>query len=300
MGADGQLAKTLKHHAIYKDLFKVYYKTKKSLNITNFKSLKLYIQKTRPDYIINSAAYTNVNKAEHEYKKCYLVNVKGPENLAKISKLINCCLIHISTDYVFNGKKKSAYTEEDIPKPISNYGLTKYLGEKKIINNTSQYIILRVAWLYGAFGNNFLKKIIDIVHLNDSIKVVNNQIAFPVDSHQFSKDIWRVLKILSKASDQSYYYGLYNYAPSHKVVSRYAFVKAILKYSISYGLNSKKIIQISHSDLENSKIRPKNSCLNSSKFNKKFNLKKTYWKSNLKEALQIFFNMKFKNNNLIK
>ena len=300
LGADGQLAKTLKYHEIYKDIFKVYYKTRKSVNVTNYKSLKSYLQKIKPDYVVNSAAYTNVNKAEYEYKKCYLVNVKGPENLAKISKLMNCCLIHISTDYVFNGKKKSAYNEEDIPKPKSNYGLTKYLGDQRIINNTSKYIILRVAWLYGAFGNNFLKKIIDFTQLNESIKVVNDQVAFPTDSHQLSKDIWRVLKILSESSDQSYYFGLYNYGPSHKVVSRYTFVKAILKYGVSYGLKSKKIIQISHSDLESSKIRPKNSCLNNSKFNKKFNLKKTYWKSNLKEALKIFFNMKSKNNNLIK
>ena len=135
---------------------------RKMLDITDISSVKNAVEKYSPNIIINCAAYTAVDKAETEQEKAYAVNAKGPENLAKVCAENNILLIHLSTDYVFDGEKNSSYVETDMPNPQSIYGKSKWEGEKAIQQYCKNYMILRVSWVFGEYGNNFIKTILRI------------------------------------------------------------------------------------------------------------------------------------------
>jgi len=151
-----------------------------------------------PTVIVNCAAYTNVDGCEKETDLACSVNVNGPENLATSAQKIGAWLIHVSTDYVFDGRKKlpEPYVEDDLPHPLSYYGETKLEGEKAVIRMTGQYTIIRTAWLYGARGNNFLKTMLKLAMGNPEkeVKVVNDQFGSPTWSYSLALQISKVIE----------------------------------------------------------------------------------------------------------
>lgn len=149
-GASGQLGRELSgliENAIGVDV--------DELDITNFEAVLSLVRGKKIDTIVNCAAYTAVDKAEDEADKAYMVNVAGPENLARTG----CRIVHISTDYVFDGKNYRPYTPDDLPNPLSVYGRTKYDGEKKVLEIAKQAVVIRTSWLYSAGGSNFVKTV---------------------------------------------------------------------------------------------------------------------------------------------
>lgn len=194
----------------------------KDLDITDENKVMNYILEKSPEIVINAAAYTAVDNCETDYENAYSVNAIGPKNLAKACNKINIPLIHISTDYVFDGNKRTPLTEEDNLGPKTVYGKTKLEGEKLVQENTKKYFILRTAWLYGIHGKNFVQTMLNLSKKNSELKVVNDQIGSPT----YSKDLAIAISELLN-SDK---YGIYHVTNKGEI-SWYDFSKKIFELS---------------------------------------------------------------------
>jgi len=185
-GAAGQVGKELVDLCKERKLNFIAY-TSSELDITDADQVMATVQKDRPTHVINAAAYTAVDKAEEESEKAYAVNEQGPKNLAIACKSVDAKLIHISTDYVFDGEKEGAYTVEDKPNPQSVYGASKLAGEVAIAELLDNYFILRVSWVFGKYGNNFVKTMLRLAETRNEISVVNDQFGAPMPSVSISR-----------------------------------------------------------------------------------------------------------------
>lgn len=222
-GAGGQLGKTFqKHEMDYQD-FNFVFMDANSLDITSQKAVTRVFQEIKPDYCINCAAYTNVEQAEQQPERAFLVNATAAEFLALACKKQSCILIHISTDYVFDGEKTTPYTVTDIPNPINIYGKSKLQGELNIKKSLSEYFIIRTSWLYSKeFGKNFYRTILQKAQIEKELHVIDNQVGCPTDTENLGAFIMNIIS--SNLQD----FGLYHFSDS-KPMSWYDFAKAILE-----------------------------------------------------------------------
>lgn len=161
--------------------------TSSQLDITDEELVMSTLQSDFPTHVINAAAYTAVDQAENEKVKAFAVNAKGPENLALSCKTIGAKLLHISTDYIFDGKKEGAYIVDDASNPTSVYGASKLAGEHAIASTFDDYIILRVSWVFGQYGNNFVKTMLKLAQKQDEISVVNDQFGAPTSAKHIAQ-----------------------------------------------------------------------------------------------------------------
>jgi dTDP-4-dehydrorhamnose reductase len=184
-GSSGQLGKTISE--LYKDQnnLRFHFKSKSELDITQLSDLEKFFQHHQIDFIINCAAYTNVEDAEVRRVKAQKVNSSGVLNLVNVSRKHNTKLIHISTDYVFDGIKKTPYTENDIPNPLNYYGITKLMGESIIKDADVDYYIIRTSWLYSKFENNFFTFITNALTQNKEIQITTSQKGVPTSVKSF-------------------------------------------------------------------------------------------------------------------
>lgn len=168
--------------------------THKDLDITNRSRVITCITKIRPDVVINAAAYTNVDGCEDNQELAFQVNGNGPGYIAEACSKVGSTLVHFSTDYVFDGSKKE-YVESDVPGPINVYGHSKLLGEKNIIENMKDYRIVRVSWLFGINGNNFVETMLKLSKEMDSVKVVNDQFGKPTYTMDLATKIKEIIEL---------------------------------------------------------------------------------------------------------
>ena len=194
----------------------------KDLDITKETNVLQFIEDKKPEIVINAAAYTNVDNCETAYDNAYLVNAIGPKNLAVACNKLNIPLIHVSTDYVFDGSKTTPLSEEDKLGPKTAYGKTKLEGEKFVQENTKKYFILRTAWLFGINGKNFVKTMINLSKKNNLLKVVNDQKGCPTYCYDLAMAIKQLLN-----SDK---YGIYHLTNKGEL-SWYDFAKKIFELS---------------------------------------------------------------------
>ena len=194
----------------------------KDLDITKENNVLQFIEDKKPEIVINAAAYTNVDNCETDYDNAYLVNAIGPKNLAVACNKLNIPLIHVSTDYVFDGSKTTPLSEEDKLGPKTAYGKTKLEGEKLVQENTKKYFILRTAWLFGINGKNFVKTMINLSKKNNLLKVVNDQKGCPTYCYDLAMAIKQLLN-----SDK---YGIYHLTNKGEL-SWYDFAKKIFELS---------------------------------------------------------------------
>ena len=194
----------------------------KDLDITKENNVLQFIEDKKPEIVINAAAYTNVDNCETDYDNAYLVNAIGPKNLAVACNKLNIPLIHVSTDYVFDGSKTTPLSEEDKLGPKTAYGKTKLEGEKFVQENTKKYFILRTAWLFGLNGKNFVKTMINLSKKNNVLKVVNDQKGCPTYCYDLAMAIKQLLN-----SDK---YGIYHLTNKGEL-SWYDFAKKIFELS---------------------------------------------------------------------
>lgn len=250
-GSDGQLGHALNKFYKYSRDYEIYNTDVNSLDITNYNSVKEKVDSLNPDIIINCAAYTNVSGCEQNEDQAYLINSIGPQNLSKISKKYGIVLVHISTDYVFSGDKKTPYIENDLTSPQSAYGRTKCAGENAVISNMEEYFIIRTSWLYGD-GNNFVRTMMKLANKNEKITVVNDQIGSPT----FAEDLVIAIDALLKTKE----YGIYH-ATGNGYCSWYEFACKILE-----TMDSKtKVIPVSTEEYQSNVNRPRYSVLNNDK-----------------------------------
>ena len=221
-GANGMLAKSVRkrlekgNELICTDVA--------DLDITDEKAVMEFVTNAKPDYIINCAAYTAVDKAEEAGEIVRKINADGPKNLAIAAKTVDAPLVHISTDYVFGGDLdiEEEYKEEDEKHPVTAYGITKLEGEEKIKENTDKYYIFRTAWLYGD-GNNFVRTMLKLGETKDEINVVADQHGSPT----YAEDL---ANIIGEAIEKKIPYGIYH-ATNEGFTTWYDFTKAIFEYA---------------------------------------------------------------------
>ncbi len=264
------------------------------VDITDFNALNNFIEtqkKTNVHFssIINCAAYTNVNKAESEKELCYKINVNGVENLAKIAAKNNIPLIHISTDYVFDGKAAVPYTENMKINPTGTYGSSKAEGEKAIQKQTDNYYIIRTAWLYGIHGNNFVKTMLRIFKEKGAAKVVSDQFGTPT----YTKDLARAAAFFAETlnskttSEVGIRPGIYHFSDIGEI-SWYDFACTINDYAFEYGLITKKadISPCSTEEYPTPAPRPAYSVLSKEKISKILPWQIPDWKTSLLDYLK--------------
>lgn len=194
-GANGQLAKTIKklyeHNA---DGIEFIFLPKEELDITDNRRVKKVFEESKFDYCINCAAYTNVEQAEKTPEIAYKVNAEGVKNIALACKQNDTILIHISTDYVFDGEKNEGYTEEDTPNPINEYGRSKLLGEQHIQQIFNKYFIIRTSWLYSKeFGSNFYRMVLDKISNGETLTITNDQKGCPTNVVNLARLIYKIV-----------------------------------------------------------------------------------------------------------
>lgn len=242
--------------------------------ITNFTTGK------KIDWVINCAAYTSVDKAEDDSKNAFLVNAQGPLNLALWCKKSGAKLIHISTDYVFDGFTKNAYTEDDKINPLGIYGASKALGEANIASTFERYFILRTGWLYGLHGHNFIGKTLRLMHERSSITVVGDQIGTPTWTRDLINFIVSVLK------NESTQYGIYH-ASGEGACSWHDFAELISELGVKLDLIKIRpnITKVATFDYPARAKRPAWSVLSKSKIKQVFNAKFPNWNDSVAEFL---------------
>ena len=280
-GASGQLGSTLKKVLQLEDKLNVTFKSSTELDITDNNAVYLALTTSKYDYCINCAAYTHVDLAETKINKAMSVNCEGPRNLALNCQLSSTTLIHISTDFVFDGCANVPYKEEDIARPLNFYGDSKYKGEQAVINNLAEHFILRTSWLYAEFGNNFMKTMIRLGAERKELVVIYDQVSTPTYAKDLAKTILQIIKADSKA------YGIYHYS-NRGVASWYDFAKAIFDLS-HLNINLKPVVSAQY---PNPALRPKYSVLDTSKIQETFHLNIPYWRDSLREALNTFLDIK--------
>jgi len=273
-GSNGQLGISLKEISNNYN-YNFYFKEKKDLDITNFIIFEKFLKKTNIDIIINCAAYTNVAMAEQNMDYANFVNNIAVGNIAKLCFELNLQLIHISTDYVFDGLSNLPYHENNITNPKNYYGLTKLEGENKILNSKLENsVIIRTSWLYSNLENNFVNKIISKLINQKKIYVVEDEIGSPTNAHDLSIVIMEIIPKIYNLNTEIYHFSNLGFC------SRYQFAN-----KINQLLNrNRKIIPI-RDKFPNIK-RPKFSALDSSKIIKNFQLKINHWENSLKTHLK--------------
>ncbi len=282
-GAQGQVGKELVSIANQRG-FDVIAAGQTELDITQLKNIESYVEVHQPDLVINAAAYTAVNKAEEEQDITYAINRDGTANLAAVSKEKNIPLLHISTDYVFDGTKSEAYSENDAVSPLGIYGISKWQGEETIRQTLPEHIILRVAWVFGAQGNNFVKTMLRLAKDRDELSVVEDQFGRPSPA----KDIAKTLIILAEQyqKEKTLEWGTYHYCGDEKV-SWCGFAKEILKQAKEQGLIEKdiKVNAITTAEYQDPTKRPANSMLDCEKIKNTFGIEMPSWKESLNQVL---------------
>ena len=231
-GANGMLGYDLKEVLADYDVITT---GSKDLDITNYNIIVSKFDELKPDFVINSAAYTAVDDCETHFEDAYNVNAIGPKNLAIACKDYDIPLVHISTDYVFNGQKNTPLVEDDEIGPKSAYGKTKLAGEEFIYENTEKYYILRTAWLYGYYGNNFVKTMLSLAEDHDEVSVVYDQVGSPTFTHDLALSIRELVEYYENNKKDMSKYGIYHLTNSAEC-SWYEFTKEFYKLA---NLNTK-------------------------------------------------------------
>jgi dTDP-4-dehydrorhamnose reductase len=274
-GAKGQLGREIQYLSQSQDL-SFEFTDIEELDITSWDEIEAFFSSKRFDIIINCAAYTAVDKAEDEKERAELINHKGAENLAVISSQIRAKLIHISTDFVFDGNSSIPYKEEDTPHPVSVYGRTKWEGEKAVLTKGKEVMILRTSWLYSSYGNNFVKTMLKLAQEKDSLNVVFDQIGTPT----YARDLaGAILKVLNA---KNFMPGIYHYS-NEGVASWYDLARTIVDIA---GIEC-RINPIETREYPTPARRPAYSVLNKAKIKKAYDLEIPYWRDSLKSCLHL-------------
>lgn len=276
-GASGQLGQELKVLSGKNKRETFLFADRKLLNISDFNAVALFVEKNSIAAIINCAAYTAVDQAEDDAEQADLINHKSVANLGKVAQRFNLKLIHISTDYVFDGESFLPYTTDYITHPQSVYGKTKLKGEQALIDlKVRNTIIIRTAWVYSEFGSNFVKTMLRLGEERDQLGIIYDQIGSPTYAHDLAKVILAILPKLENNKVKVYHY------TNEGVCSWFDFAKAIFEIK---GIDC-KVSAIPSSAYPTKATRPHYSVLNKEKIKKQFDIEIPYWKDSLQTCLE--------------
>jgi len=275
IGAGGQLGQCLKTVAERRGISEIVFPVEQEANILNQELLNSLLEKEKPKFVINCAAYTAVDKAEDEVDLSKAVNETGAANLAKACKANGATLVHISTDFVFEGNEVKLLKEEDAANPINVYGVTKLDGENAVIDILDEHFILRTSWLYSEYANNFVKTMLKLGAERDELGIIADQVGTPTYAIDLANTIFDIIQSENKS------YGLYHYS-NEGVTSWFDFAKAIFDISNT----TVKANPIPGSAYPTKAKRPAFSVMDKSKIKSTFNIQIPYWRDSLVECIK--------------
>jgi dTDP-4-dehydrorhamnose reductase len=273
-GANSQLAQCIKSVSARYTNLDIYYFNSQELDITNQSNINKIFKNHNYDWCINCAAYTNVDQAEENKAQAFLTNAESVKYLAKFCYENKTTLIHISTDYVFNGESKKPYLEIGTTNPINSYGESKLLGESYIQDILDNYFIIRTSWLYSKYGNNFFKTMLTLSENKEELSIVNDQIGTPT----YAEDL--ALIILNIIETESDAFGIYHYSNEGEG-SWYDFAISIFQFK---GIET-KVSPIKSTAHPTRAKRPQFSVLDKTKMKQVFDLVIPHWEESLKKAI---------------
>jgi len=273
-GSNGQLGQCLKQQLENTPNISCYFATKEDLDITNEQALGDFFGEHPFDYCINTAAYTNVEKAESEQKEAFLVNAEGAYHLAKECKKHNVVLLHLSTDYVFDGTKKTPYLEQDQTNPLNVYGASKLKGEQYIANTWNKHFIVRTSWLYSQHGHNFLNSMLKFAKQKKALTITTQQKGTPTNANDLAKVLVTIIKT------ENTRYGVYHFSNQGEG-TWYDFATAIFK--ATKELDTVRLAKTEH--YPTFAKRPPYSVLNCNKLKNTLDLTFTDWEESLKQII---------------
>lgn len=286
LGGEGQLGKCFGLNISKK--FKIFAKSKKDINVIDLNEIKKAVELYEPDYIINCSAYTDVDKAELEKEQADVVNFQGPKNIIEAIKNTNVRLIHISTDYVFNGLKKIKYNEYDQPDPICYYGLSKLKGEKYIQDYSKNFLIFRVSWLYSQFNNNYLKTMIKLGNKFDNLSIVSDQISIPNNANELASFIIEL--IYKNKINEENLNDIYHFSPLINPISKFEFSEKIFSILNKQGIKTPVLEKVDSNSFNSNAKRPSFSALDGQLLSKRFNYKYSNWIISLDHTIKNIIN----------
>lgn len=278
-GATGQLGSELKDfNNEHKSMFQYFYTGSADLDITQLDAVRSYVEQHSIEYIVNCAAYTMVDWCENDVEVCNAVNHLGAENLAKVAVEFNCKLIHISTDYVFDGKADKPYREDSPVNPLSVYGKAKLRAEEAVMTIAPNSIIIRTAWLYSSYKNNFVKTMLRLMNEKEMLTIVNDQYGTPT----YTRDLAEAITIiLDSAEGGEWKKGIYHFSNLGET-TWYGFAQKIKQLSNIDDCQLKPIPTI---DYPTPAVRPLYTVLDKSKIQGTFNFVIPHWEESLEKFL---------------
>jgi dTDP-4-dehydrorhamnose reductase len=277
-GANGQLGQAIQSVAGNFPSLDLIFCSSSELNITDKTNCESVFEKFKPNFCINTAAYTAVDKAETEPEKAYAINVVGAQNLAQVCKTYDTVLLHVSTDFVFDGLANQPYLEDDVPNPTGVYGVTKLQGEQAIASTWNKHFIIRTSWVYSQFANNFLKTMLRLASERDSLSVVSDQIGTPTNAVDLAECLLTIISTKHPTPNTQHPFGIYNYSNEGQC-SWYEFATEIFKqYQLSVNVNP-----IPSSAYPTPAKRPAYSVLDKSKIKTVFGINISNWQEQIKK-----------------
>lgn len=251
------------------------------MDLADALSIKCAFADICPDLVVNCAAYTAVDLAEEQEEIAFAVNAEGPNVLAQLCAKANIPIIHLSTDYVFDGTKTDAYVPDDPVHPVCVYGVSKEAGECAVRENCPQHLILRTAWVFSARGKNFVKTMLDVGKKSDHLRVVMDQVGSPTSAKDVAQAI---VVVIESIRDREIPWGTYHFCNAG-TATWYAFAEAIFEIVEGSWGHRPKVLPISARDYPTPALRPLNSVLNTTAFAKAFNLTPRPWRDALTDTL---------------
>lgn len=255
------------------------------LDISDASSIRAAFDRERPDIVVNAAAYNAVDKAEEESELALVINRNGPLMLAENCLRLDIPLIHISTDYVFDGTNSSAYVESDLVAPLGVYGRSKSEGDEAVMSTTPKHIILRTAWVYSPFGNNFVKTMLRLAQTHDELSVVDDQHGSPSYAPHIAEGIMVIIEELAHNVSPDELWGIYHMAGSGDT-TWYGFASEIFARLHQFNGQSVKLSPISTAQYPTQAKRPANSRLDCSKLQATFGIRLPDWRDGTAECVK--------------
>jgi dTDP-4-dehydrorhamnose reductase len=283
-GAEGQLGTDLL--PLLRQQGEVVAVERPECDLSSVDAIRKLVAETQPAVVVNTAAYTAVNEAEVNADLAYAVNSTAPATLAAEARKLGAMFVHYSTDYVFDGSKQGAYTENDEPAPLNIYGASKLAGECAVAAAGGRFLVLRTSWVYGANGNNFLLTIRRLAREREELKIVDDQVGGPTSSIQLAQATARLVRHYSQVAESEFPAGLYH-TTAEGSVSWCGFAQAIVAALREQEIvKLQQILGISTSEYPSPARRPLNSVLCNDKFERTFGFKLASWQAGLAEVVQ--------------
>ncbi|EJG1648724.1 dTDP-4-dehydrorhamnose reductase [Vibrio parahaemolyticus] len=276
-GCKGQVGQSLQEQLSIQENVTILALDKEELDITDQNAVQAVVEEFKPTVIINAAAHTAVDKAEGEVELSYSINCNGPKFLAQAAQSVGAAMLHISTDYVYEGNKVGEYNEDDPTNPQSVYGASKLAGEVEVTQYCEKHIILRTAWVFGEHGNNFVKTMIRLGSIKNELSVVGDQFGGPTYAGDIASALIQLALKINQGEKMQF--GIYHYSGLPHV-SWYEFAEAIFDKAVELELLDKKPVvkRITTEQYPTPAKRPSNSRLSTSKISEVYSLKASDWK----------------------